>query len=111
MPYYTYQLRCCDGSLYAGIASNLQRRMTEHFSGDPRCAKYTRAHPPVTLCAAWESSDRVLASRLEYRLKRLPKARKEFLAAGGDLDAVFGAEFSAGFRALSAEELPRCGKE
>ena len=105
MTYFTYQLRCRDGSLYAGIASDLKRRMKEHFSADPKCAKYTRSHPPETLCAAWESADRVTASRLEYRLKKLPKGKKEILAEGGSLDAMFDAEFAADYRPLSEEEL------
>ena len=108
MTYFTYQLRCSDGSLYAGIASDLKRRMKEHFSADPKCAKYTRSHPPVCLCAAWESGDRILASRLEYRLKRLSKAKKEILAAGGDLSHVFDGDFAADYRPLSSEEISRC---
>ena len=108
MSYFTYQLRCRDGSLYAGIAADLKRRMKEHFSADPKCAKYTRSHPPQTLCTAWESADRVTASRLEYRLKRLSKAKKEALAEGGCLDSVFEEEFASGYRALSDEELHFC---
>lgn len=108
MSYFTYQLRCRDGSLYAGIASDLKRRMAEHFSADPKCAKYTRSHPPEALCAAWESADRISASRLEYRLKHLPKAKKEILAAGGSLEQVFAAEVPAEYRPLSSEELAFC---
>lgn len=87
--YYTYLLRCAGNSLYAGICTDLQRRMKEHFSADPKCAKYTRSHPPVALTAAWGSEDRAVASRLEYRIKGLPKAKKEILAAGGGLEKVF----------------------
>ncbi|MBP3301385.1 MAG: GIY-YIG nuclease family protein [Clostridia bacterium] len=108
MTYYTYQLRCEDGSLYAGIASDLKRRMQEHFSADPKCAKYTRSHPPKALCAAWESADRNAASRLEYRLKKLPKQKKEILAAGGSLRDVFDGDFAADYRPLSSEEISRC---
>ena len=106
MAYYTYQLRCADGSLYAGIAADLSRRMQEHFSKDPKAAKYTRSHPAVALCAAWESVDRATASRLEYRLKQLPKLKKEILASGGDLDEVFkDEEFCAAYRKVSPEGI------
>lgn len=106
--YYTYLLRCADGSLYTGIASNLSRRMKEHFTKDPKCAKYTRTHSPKELCAAWESSDRAAASRLEYRLKQRTKAQKELLAAGGALPQVFDdLDFCAQYRPLAPKELHR----
>lgn len=105
--YYTYLLRCTDGSLYAGIAADLKRRMEEHFSKDPKCAKYTRSHPPLRLCAAWESEGRGVASRLEYRLKHLSKEKKEFLASGGALEALSDPEFSALYRPLSPEEVEK----
>ncbi|MBO5213527.1 MAG: GIY-YIG nuclease family protein [Clostridia bacterium] len=105
--YYTYLLRCTDGSLYTGIASNLFRRMKEHFTKDPKCAKYTRTHPPKELCAAWESHDRAAASRLEYQLKQKTKLQKEILACGGDLSEIFEEEFCKEYRRLSAEELHR----
>ncbi len=105
--YYTYLLRCSDGSLYAGIASNLERRMREHVTKAPQCAKYTKTHAPRELCAAWESSDRAAASRLEYRLKQKTKAQKEMLAAGEDLSCVFeDEEFCSAYRFLTSEELP-----
>ena len=31
--YYTYLLRCRDGSLYAGITTDLHRRYREHREG------------------------------------------------------------------------------
>lgn len=102
--YYTYLLRCCDGSLYAGITTDLARRMKEHRSGGALCAKYTRVHHPLCLCAAWKSETRSLASRLEYRLKRLKKEEKEFLAQKGDPGAVLG-EWICNYRPLSKEEL------
>lgn len=108
MAYYTYLLRCDDGSIYAGIASDLARRMNEHVQKSPKCAKYTRTHPPVALCAAWGSVDRATASRLEYRLKRLPKQRKELLAGGGGLEQVFDRDFAEGYRAVSPEEFSVC---
>lgn len=80
--YYTYLLRCADGSLYAGITTDLRRRFAEHAGGRGRGAKYTAAHPPLRFEAAWESPGRAEASRLEYRLKTLGKAEKEHLIRG-----------------------------
>ena len=105
MVYATYLLRCSDGSLYAGIARDVKRRMEEHCSGDGKGAKYTRSHPPKALCCVWESADRACASRLEYRIKQLSKEKKERLAAGEELSAVFDAAFAAEYRPLNVEEL------
>ena len=82
MMWYTYILRCEDGSLYSGITTDLARRFREHASGKKKGAKYTRRHPPVRFEAAWQSETRAEASRLEYRLKRLTKAEKEALISG-----------------------------
>ena len=46
---WVYLLRCGDGSLYAGSARDLPRRLAQHAAG--RASRYTRAHLPVTL--AW----------------------------------------------------------
>ena len=85
--YYTYLLRCEDGSLYAGITTDLARRFAEHMGG--KGAKYTAAHRPVRLEAAWEASGRAEASRLEHRLKALTKAEKERLIYGKAPERLF----------------------
>lgn len=92
MGYYTYLLRCRDGSLYAGISTDLDRRMQEHARSSLG-AKYTRSRPPVAFVAAWESDGRSAASRLEYRLKHMSKAHKEALACGGALPAELAQEY------------------
>lgn len=77
--YYIYMLRCCDNSLYTGITTNLNRRMQEHFSKGEKCSKYTFYHTAKKLETAWETSNRSLASKLEYHIKRLSKMQKESL--------------------------------
>lgn len=77
--YYTYILRCSDNSLYTGITNNLKRRMEEHFSGTKKCAKYTLRHIPTKIEMVWSSPNRITASKLEYRIKRLKKEEKEML--------------------------------
>lgn len=77
--YYTYMLRCSDNSIYTGITSNLERRINEHLEKSEKCAKYTKNHDANKLEMAWESENRVLASKLEYRIKKLTKKQKEEL--------------------------------
>ena len=63
--YYVYMLRCTNSSIYTGITNNLERRMKEHFNKDKKCAKYTLTHTAEKLECAWETEDRVFASKLE----------------------------------------------
>ncbi len=86
--YYTYILRCGDGSLYTGIAADIGKRMAEHFGKTPRCAKYTRSRSAEKLEAVWESPDRSAASRLEYRIKRLDRSKKQQLILSNDLSVI-----------------------
>ncbi len=73
-----YLLRCADGSLYTGIATDVSRRLTEHTDGE-KGAKYLRGRGPLELVFHREIGDRSLASRIEHRVKRFPKAYKEDL--------------------------------
>lgn len=77
--YYTYMLRCEDNSIYTGIATNLERRMKEHFEKTKQCAKYTVRHTAKKLECAWQTENRALASKLEYAIKQLTKQEKEEL--------------------------------
>ncbi|SFV69608.1 COG2827: putative endonuclease containing a URI domain [hydrothermal vent metagenome] len=67
--YYLYMLECADGTLYTGIATNLERRLEEHNSS-PRGAKYTRARRPVKLVYTEAYKDRSSASKREYEIKK-----------------------------------------
>ncbi len=79
--YRLYILRCADGTLYTGITVDLPRRMREHESGN-RGARYLRGRTPFELAFDANAGNRSLASRLEFRVKRLPKRDKERLIAG-----------------------------
>ena len=76
--YYIYMLRCEDNSLYTGITTNIEHRMKEHFTKE-NCAKYTYTHTAKKLETAWETENRILASKLEYHIKTLKKSQKEEL--------------------------------
>ena len=63
--YFVYMLRCRGGSLYTGIAADMEKRLRQHASGGAACAKYTRAHPPEALAALYQAEDHAAAARLE----------------------------------------------
>ncbi len=71
-----YLLRCADGTFYTGIATDVSRRLTEHADGE-KGAKYLRGRGPLELVFHQEIGDRSLATKIEHRVKRLPKAHKE----------------------------------
>ncbi len=78
-----YILRCSDDSLYTGIASDVRKRISEHETST-RGAKYLRGKGPLRLEFAEQVGDRAVASMLEYRVKRLPRARKEAIINGSE---------------------------
>ena len=86
--YYTYMLRCKDNSIYTGITTDIERRMREHFSKNEKCAKYTLTHTAERLECAWKTETRVLASKLEFHIKRLTKTQKEELILKDNLEEL-----------------------
>jgi len=73
-----YLLRCNDNSLYAGITTDIQRRLKQH-NNSKLGAKYTRARRPVQLAYIENSTDKSSASKREYQLRTLSKVKKERL--------------------------------
>lgn len=73
-----YLLRCADGSLYTGIATDVSRRISEHEQGK-RGAKYLRGRGPFELVYQRAVGDRSVATRIEYRVKQLARIEKEDL--------------------------------
>ncbi len=69
-----YLLECENGSYYAGITTDLERRFAEHVFGIG--ARYTRANPPLRVIAIKTFPDRSSASRAEAALKKLPRSAK-----------------------------------
>lgn len=76
-----YMLRTAAGLLYTGISTDPQRRLREHEGGRAG-ARSLRGKGPLQLVWLCPAGDRAEASRIEYRLKRCSKARKEALIAG-----------------------------
>lgn len=78
--YFTYMVRCADGSLYTGYTvDSVEKRVEMHNQG--KGSKYTRSRLPVTL--AWYEAFHTEheARSLEYHLKKKSKKEKEALAA------------------------------
>jgi len=70
-----YMVRCRDGSLYTGIATDIERRFAEHQAGTG--AKYLRGRAPLKLVFKKGIGSRSLALKIERMIKRLPKDKKE----------------------------------
>ena len=77
-PWFVYMLRCSNGCLYTGIATDVPRRLKVHNSG--KGSAYVRAHRPAKLVAFTASENRSAASRLEYFVKSPSRAQKLALA-------------------------------
>lgn len=77
-PWQVYILRCADGSLYTGIARDLERRIAEHNAekGNGAGASYTRSRRPVRLVYREPAPDRSSASKREYAIKQLSREQK-----------------------------------
>ena len=72
--WWAYLVRCADDTLYAGITTDLERRVTEHNTGSG--ARYTRARRPVVLVYREQCDDRSSALKREAAIKRLSRADK-----------------------------------
>ncbi len=77
-----YLIRCGDGSLYTGIATDVERRFKEHLSQGPRAAKYVRGRLPLEIVYRREIGTRSEASKEELRIKRLGVKGKLALVRG-----------------------------
>ncbi len=72
--WYVYLLECSDGTLYCGVAKDVDARLDVHNEG--KGAKYTRARLPVTLIARSAALPKPDAFRMERRVKRMRRDRK-----------------------------------
>lgn len=72
--WFCYILECSDGTLYTGIANDLDMRILKHNSG--KGSKYTRTRLPVKLKWSLKFDNRSEASKEEYRIKQLSRKQK-----------------------------------
>ena len=80
MTWWVYLLRCGDGTLYCGIAQDVEARLAQHAAG--KGAKYTRGRGPLAVVYREACADRASAMRRERAIKGLGRAAKLALAAG-----------------------------
>jgi putative endonuclease len=89
--WYLYMVRCHDGSLYTGIATDVERRFGQHQGSGDGGSKYLRGRGPLALVFQKRVGDRSLALKVEARIKRLPKEKKETLIGSpGYIEAIVG---------------------
>lgn len=72
--YWVYLLECKDGSFYAGMTTDVERRAQEHNDG--LGAKYTRGRGPVKVVYREECANKSEALKREIVLKKLSRAQK-----------------------------------
>ena len=74
--WYVYIVRCNSDTLYTGITNDLEKRIFDH-NNSKIWAKYTKSRRPVTLVWSQELEDKVSVMKLEYKIKRMTKEKKE----------------------------------
>ena len=72
--YYVYLAECRDGTLYCGIAKDVEKRIAVHNSG--KRAKYTRGRGPVRVVAVSSACDKSTALRFEIQVKKAKRSEK-----------------------------------
>ena len=79
-----YLLQCADSSLYAGVTTDLARRIQQHNGQLAGGARYTRARRPVALAWSRACDSRSDAQQREQALRRLSREQKLALIAGAE---------------------------
>jgi predicted GIY-YIG superfamily endonuclease len=72
--WFVYLLRCGDGTLYTGIAKDVDRRCQQHNAGT--ASRYTRSRLPVVVVYQESHASRSLALRREAAIKALSRQQK-----------------------------------
>ena len=80
--WHVYILQCADGSLYTGVARDLEKRLEQHNGGRAGGPKYTRGRRPVQLAWSAAAADRSAALQREAAIKKLSRDKKLRLIAG-----------------------------
>jgi len=77
-----YMIRLANGSLYTGIAENVERRFEEHREGGRKAAKALRGKGPLALVYRQAVGTRSEALKAEAAVKKLTKQEKENIVLG-----------------------------
>lgn len=76
-PYFVYILECADGSLYTGIATDVERRFKEHAMG--KGSKYVKARGAKQILYTETCTDKGAALKREFIIKKLSRQEKMLL--------------------------------
>jgi putative endonuclease len=79
--WFVYILRCGNGALYTGVTTDVQRRLGEHSGNGRLSARFTRAFGPVELAYSCRVGEKSLAYRVEHRIKRLAREKKDLIVS------------------------------
>ena len=82
--HHVYVLRCADDTLYTGYTTDVDRRVTEHDTGEG--AKYTRGRTPVTLVHVEQYPSKSAALTREHEIKSLSREQKEALIGADEAE-------------------------
>ena len=83
-----YLLRCADGTLYTGVARDVQRRLRQHNGELAGGARYTSGRRPVELLWVESCNSRSAAQVREAEIRRLPRDGKLALIAAASHEPV-----------------------
>jgi len=83
--FFSYMLRCADGSYYVGHTDDVERRITQHETGAG--SGYTATRLPVQLVWFAEFATRDEAKAAELQVKNWSRRKKEALI-GGKIDEL-----------------------
>ena len=78
--FFSYMLRCSDGSYYVCSTDELEKRIGEHRHGEG--CEWTRRRLPLEFVWRQEFASREEAKAAENQIKRWSRAKKEALIAG-----------------------------
>ena len=81
--WYLYLIRCRDSTLYTGISTDVDRRLAQHQGVGSAGSRYLKGRGPLRLVFQEKLGSKSLALKLERRVKRMSKARKEKLIKVG----------------------------
>ncbi len=80
--WFLYLIRCKNNSLYTGITTDVMRRFKEHQGNDRKGSKYLRGKAPLKLVLKKKIGNKSLTSKVEAKVKKLPKDKKEMFVKG-----------------------------
>ena len=80
--WYVYIVRCRNGSLYTGIATDVERRLAEHQAN--KGAKYLQGRGPLKLVLKKRIGNKGRALKVERKVKGLTRQEKEALIKNSD---------------------------